>query len=136
MLDGFLQSLGGLFVGYARAELAFESEMTYELLNRRISPKWTWDGSGGGRRSASVSGDLRSLLALNPDFRLLIAHGRNDLVTPYGPSRYVIDHLPPEGGAERAALALYKGGHMFYLDPASRAAFTADAEAFYANGAP
>jgi len=48
----------------------------------------------------------------------------------------VLDHLPPEAGADRAALALYKGGHMFYLDPASRIAFTKDAEAFYASGAP
>ncbi len=133
MLDGFLQSLGGLFVGYARAQLGFETEMTFELLNRSVSSRWNWDG---GRRGASVSGDLRRLLALNPGFRLLIAHGRNDLVTPYGPSRYVLDHLSPEAGADRAALALYKGGHMFYLDPASRIAFTKDAEAFYANGAP
>jgi len=133
ILDGFLQSLGGLFVGYARAELGFETEMTFELLNRRVSSRWNWDD---GRRGASVSGDLRRLLALNPGFRLLIAHGRNDLVTPYGPSRYVLDHLPPEAGADRAALALYKGGHMFYLDPASRIAFTEDAEAFYASGAP
>jgi len=31
----------------------------------------------------------------------------------------------------RIALRLYRGGHMLYLDPASRKAFTADAAAFY-----
>ena len=133
ILDGFLQSLGGLFVGYARTDLGFETEMTYELLNRRISGQWNWDG---GRRGASVTGDLRRLLALNPGLRVLIAHGRSDLVTPYGPSRYVLDHLAPDAGAERARLTLYKGGHMFYLDPASRRAFTEDAEAFYRREAP
>jgi carboxypeptidase C (cathepsin A) len=133
ILDGYLQSLGGLFVGYARERLGYETEMTYELLNRRVSGKWNW---GGGRRSASAAGDLRQLLALNPGLRLLIAHGRNDLVTPYGVSRYVLDHLPAQGGADRARLEIYKGGHMFYFDPDSRAAFTAAAEAFYGAAAP
>ena len=137
ILDGYLQSLGGLFVGYARQQLGYETEMTFELLNRRVSGKWNWaaDG-GGGRRSVSAAGDLRQLLALNPGFRLLIAHGRSDLVTPYGVSRYVLDHLPPGTGAGRATLALYKGGHMFYFDPASRAAFTEEARGFYEGAAP
>ena len=148
ILDGYLQSLGGLFVGYARQQLGYETEITYELLNRRVSGKWNWNagGGGGGRRSVSAAGDLRQLLALNPGFRLLIAHGRSDLVTPYGVSRYVLDHLPPgtragtgtgaSGEAERARLALYKGGHMFYFDPASRAAFTEEARGFYEAAAP
>jgi carboxypeptidase C (cathepsin A) len=37
--------------------------------------------------------------------------------------------LPPFEG--RAAMKLYRGGHMFYLDPSSRKAFAADARAFY-----
>lgn len=133
ILDGYLQSLGGLFVGYAREQLGYETEMTYELLNRRVSGRWNW---GGDRRHASATGDLRRLLALNPGFRLLVAHGRSDLVTPYGASRYVLDHLPQYGEADRARLAIYKGGHMFYFDPAARAAFTAEAAAFYENAAP
>lgn len=137
MLDGFLQSLGGLFVGYARTQLDYETPITYELLNRRVSGRWDWNG---GRRHVGAADDLRQLLALNPGMGLLIAHGRSDLVTPYGISRYVVDHLPPgiNGGAggDRARLTLYKGGHMFYFDPASRAAFTDDAEAFYRGAAP
>lgn len=137
ILDGFLQGLGGLFVGYAREQLGYETSITYELLNRRVSGKWRWNGAGyGGRRSVSAAEDLRQLLALNPGFRLLIAHGRSDLVTPYGVSRYVIDHLPQDGLAGRASLALYKGGHMFYFEPQSRAAFTEAARGFYAAAAP
>jgi carboxypeptidase C (cathepsin A) len=103
--------------------------MTFMLLNREVSGKWEW---GEGRRSQpSVTRDIRELLALNPGFRLLIAHGRSDLVTPYGVSRYVLDHIPSIGPPERAQLKIYKGGHMFYLDPQPRAAFSADAAAFY-----
>jgi carboxypeptidase C (cathepsin A) len=43
----------------------------------------------------------------------------------------VIDHLPPNAGQHRTALKLYKGGHMFYFDPAERAALARDAGAFY-----
>jgi carboxypeptidase C (cathepsin A) len=80
---------------------------------------------------ASSSEDIRELLALNPSFRLMIAHGYSDMVTPYAASRYVLDHLPPIGDPSRTQLSLYRGGHMFYIDPESRKAFTADAKKFY-----
>jgi carboxypeptidase C (cathepsin A) len=53
-------------------------------------------------------------------------------VTPYSDSRYVLNHLPLDLAGERAELKLYRGGHMFYVDPQSRKAFTADARTFYA----
>ena len=92
---------------------------------------------GTGRAAAlqaSVEDDLRTLLAFDPSFRLLIAHGLSDMVTPYGMTRYVLDHLPPTDKPGRAQLKLYRGGHMLYLDPASRKAFCADAAAFYRAG--
>ena len=78
--------------------------------------------------------DLRELLAFSPSFHLLIAHGFTDMVTPYPMSRYVLDHLPPIGPPGRAQLKLYRGGHMLYLDPQSRKAFSNDAAAFYRAG--
>jgi carboxypeptidase C (cathepsin A) len=133
VLDGFTRALGGLFVGYARNELGFKTEMTYELLASDISRKWDWQGESMGR--ASVTSDIRELLALNSSFRLVVAHGTSDLVTPYMVSRYVLDHLPPAGSAERAQLKLYRGGHMFYLAPGSREAFSKEMRGFYSAGA-
>ncbi|MGH7246692.1 MAG: carboxypeptidase, partial [Pseudomonadota bacterium] len=128
ILDGLVRSFGGAFVAYARDELGFKTEMTYELLNSEISGKWKW---GQARRQPTVAEDLRVLLALSPTFRLLIAHGYSDMVTPFADSRYVLDHLPPGDGKDRRQLRLYRGGHMFYLDPQSRTAFTADARTIY-----
>ncbi len=131
VLDGVVRAYGGAFVGYARDELGFKTEMTYNLLAAEISGRWDWqDGSGQG--PPSVAEDLRELLALTPSFRLMIAHGYSDMVTPYAVSRYVLDHLPPPVAEERAELRLYRGGHMFYTDPQSRQAFTADARTIYA----
>ncbi len=128
LLDGLTRAYGSAFATYARDELRFQTELTYILLASDISGKWNWDG---GRGTASVSDDLRELLALLPSFRLLVAHGYSDMVTPYGVSRYVLDHLPPIGDPSRTSLLLYRGGHMFYIDDESRKAFSADARTFY-----
>jgi carboxypeptidase C (cathepsin A) len=130
ILDGLVRAYGSAFVGYARDELGFKTDMTYNLLASEISGKWEWqDGHG----QPSVADDLRVLLALTPSFHLMIAHGYSDMVTPYAVTRYVLDHLPPVEGEKRTQLKLYRGGHMFYLDPESRKAFTADARTMYAS---
>ncbi|HEY6259110.1 MAG TPA: carboxypeptidase [Xanthobacteraceae bacterium] len=129
LLDGVVRAYGGAYAAYARDELGFKTEMTYNLLASEVSGKWDWEG--GGRGSADVSDDLRTLLALTPSFRLLIAHGYSDMVTPFAASRYVLNHLPQLDDPTRAQLRLYRGGHMLYLDPASRHAFSTDAKAFY-----
>jgi len=71
------------------------------------------------------------LLAFSPSFRLMVVHGYADMVTPYGMSRYVLDHLPPIGPSGRVQLKLYRGGHMFYIAQGQRKAFSTDAAAFY-----
>jgi carboxypeptidase C (cathepsin A) len=130
VLDGVVRAYGGAYAAYARDELGFKTEMTYILLASDISGKWDWEG-GSGRAGANVSDDLRGLMALTPSFRLLIAHGYSDMVTPYAASRYVLDHLPQPSDPMRAQLRLYRGGHMLYLNPDSRHAFSSDVKTFY-----
>jgi carboxypeptidase C (cathepsin A) len=132
VLDGIVRAYGGAFVAHARDELGFKTDITYTLLASDITGKWGWR-ENGGRGQPSVADDLRVLLALTPSFHLMIAHGYSDMITPYAVSRYVLDHLPPVDGEERTQLRLYRGGHMFYLDPDSRRAFTADARTMYAS---
>jgi carboxypeptidase C (cathepsin A) len=130
ILDGVIRGYGSAFVGYARDELGFKTDMTYNLLATDIIGKWDWEQNRG---RASVADDLRVLLALTPSFRLMIAHGYSDMVTPYAASRYVLQHLPVFDGEERTELKLYRGGHMFYLDPDSRKAFSTDARTMYVS---
>jgi carboxypeptidase C (cathepsin A) len=131
ILDGFTRALSGAFVGYARDELGFKTDMTYTLLASDVSSKWEW---GDRREQPGVSDDLRELLAFSPSFRVLVAHGRTDFVTPYGVSRYVLDHIPDIGAPDRAQLKLYRGGHMFYFDADSRRSFATEAKNFYQAG--
>lgn len=136
VLDGFTRAYGGAFAAYARNELHFVTDMTYTLLNEDVNRRWEWatGRSGGSRATASASTDIRDLLSVIPAFRLLVAHGYSDTLTPYGMSRYVLDHLPPRLAGGRTALKLYRGGHMFYTDPVSRHAFFKDIAAFYRGG--
>jgi carboxypeptidase C (cathepsin A) len=128
ILDAITRTYGGAMASYARNELGFATEMTYALLAGDVTSHWDWQG---GRVQASTEDDLRVLLAFGPSFRLLIAHGYSDMITPYAMTRYVLDHLPAFEPPGRVRLKLYRGGHMIYLDPDSRKAFGADAAAFY-----
>jgi len=128
ILDGVSRAYGGAFAAYAHNELGFKTEMTYQLLADDVIHNWDWKG---GRQSAGIESDLRVLLSFDPSFRLLIAHGYSDLVTPYAMTRYLLDHMPAFAPPGRAVLKLYRGGHMIYLDPASRKAFSSDAAVFF-----
>ncbi|SON54388.1 Serine carboxypeptidase [Hartmannibacter diazotrophicus] len=136
ILDGYTRAYGAAFASYARRDLGFACDMTYELLNGDVNRSWDWnDGHDARTRSdASASGDIADLLSVIPTFRLLIAHGYSDALTPYGVSQYVLDHLPRDLAAGSTALKTYKGGHMFYTDPASRQAFSNDMRDFFEGG--
>ncbi|MBX6327843.1 MAG: carboxypeptidase [Pseudolabrys sp.] len=128
ILDGVARAYGGAFAAYARSELGFNTEMTYRLLAHDVTQGWEWKD---GRSAVGAEGDIRVMMSVSPSFRVLIAHGYSDLVTPYGMTRYILDHMPVFDPPGRITLKLYRGGHMFYLDPRSRRAFSADALPFY-----
>lgn len=136
ILDGFTRSYGAAFASYARNELGFRTELTYRLLANDVNERWEWGrrGKGGGMRAqASATGDIRDMLSVIPSFRLLVAQGYSDAITPYGISKYVIDHLPSSLAAGRVDLKLYRGGHMFYTRSSSRRDLTADARTFFSG---
>ncbi len=53
------------------------------------------------------------------------------MVTPYFTTVRELNQLPDAGTADRLRLAVYPGGHMFYSEDASRAAFRDAASALY-----
>ena len=129
VLDGVTRAYGGAFVGYARDTLGFRTDMTFELLDEDVSRHWNWHSESGALSLPGVTDDLRALLAFDPGLRVLVASGRDDLITPYAAARYVLAHI---AAAPRVAQNIYPGGHMLYLNDASRQQFTADARDFIA----
>jgi len=135
VLDGFTRAYGSVFAGYARNELNYACDMTYNLLSLDVNRRWNWgEGRDSSRADAGASKDIRDLLSAIPSFRLMVMHGYSDVLTPYGASRYVLDHLPPTLAKGRTELTKYRGGHMFYTRTVSRAEASRDARQFYAAG--
>ncbi len=86
---------------------------------------------GGEPEIPSSVDDLIQALALDPNLKVIIAHGMTDTITPYFATKYIIDHVPAFGDGSRLQLKLYPGGHMNYSRDASRAALRADAIKLY-----
>lgn len=136
ILDGYTRAYSSLFAFYAREYMGFATELSYTLLNQDVNRRWEWNGSRGGdaRALASVSDDIRDLLSTVPGLRMSIAHGFSDALTPYGVSKYVVNHLPLSLTEGRIMSPNYRGGHMFYTRPQSRKAYSIDMKAFFLDG--
>ena len=77
---------------------------------------------------------LQTALTLQPALRVLIVHGRTDLITPYMASRWVASRLElPDGERGRVAVTVHPGGHMMYTRGEGRAALASDARALIAE---
>ena len=108
--------------------IGWRPEGVYNLANDNVFARWNWGGGLGRPQSVSM---LQSALALDPNLKVLVAHGLYDLRTPYFTSARLLAQLPSLDDKDRLRLAVYPGGHMFYSEEGSRAAFRADARALY-----
>jgi carboxypeptidase C (cathepsin A) len=130
VLDAMTAPLTTAMLGLYRDTLEWLPNRSYQLLNSDISRGWDW-GSRRGQPEAVT--DLADLLSLDPDVRVLITHGRTDLVTPYFGTALILRQLAVSDSANRLVQRTYAGGHMFYTRPESRRAFRAATLALYAD---
>ena len=132
VLDAMTAPLTSAMIAHYRDTLGWLPDRRYILLNGGASRAWDW---GDGRGQPEAVGALERVLALDPEFRLLVAHGYTDLVTPYFASELILRQLPAFGPDGRVRQRNYRGGHMFYLREQSRRALREDAMALYAGQA-
>lgn len=133
VLDALKTPFAGAMAEVTAKRLKWPVQARYEILNLDVAHRWDW-GSGRGQPEATT--DLSALLSLDPHFRAIVMHGVSDEVTPYFTSKMVIDQLPAYGDPSRVSLAVYGGGHMPYLDDASRAAMREDGRKLIAATVP
>jgi carboxypeptidase C (cathepsin A) len=105
--------------------LNWRPDGSYHLVNGSVYGAWDF---GRGQNPVESISQLRRILALDPQLKVLVAHGLFDLATPYFGSKIQLDQLPAYATADRVKLAVYPGGHMFYSRDASRQAFRAETE--------
>jgi carboxypeptidase C (cathepsin A) len=128
VLDGLTAPLTSAALAHYRDTLEWLPERRYVLLGGGVNRAWDW---GNGRGQPEAVSDLRRVMALDPSFRVLVAHGLTDLVTPYFESELILRQIPEFGPGERLRQATYPGGHMFYTREESRRAFRDDARWLY-----
>lgn len=128
VLDAMTAPLTAAMLAHYRDTLGWRPTRSYQLLNRSVSRAWDWDGGRGQPEAVTA---LAESMALDPELRVLVVHGATDLVTPYFASRLILRQLPAYGPGERLAMAVYRGGHMFYLRDDARTAFRDDARQLY-----
>lgn len=130
-LDPLIAPVVSSFNAYVRDELGYLTDVRYELMNPDVSRAWDWTEAGLGDLPG-VGSRLRSALSLNPHLKVLITHGYYDLATPYFASKYVVERLELDESVSRnLSLAVYPGGHMFYLRADARIQSYRDARALY-----
>lgn len=114
---------------YARGELGYQSDLSYEILTG-VGP---WDYGWAGRdRYVSVADRLRDAMHRQPYTRVFVAMGHHDLATPFFAAETTINRLrlDPEYRG-RVDLRHYPAGHMMYVHQPSLERLKADLDAFY-----
>ena len=120
--DSFAQGIAT----HLRDQLGYRNASTYVVLSNAIND---WDFSHAGRPLPDTVPDLAAALAQNPRLRVLAVSGYHDLATPFHLTETDLARVD----AARVTIRNYAGGHMSYLDDATRVAQLADMKAFYAN---
>ncbi|HEY7944187.1 MAG TPA: peptidase S10 [Casimicrobiaceae bacterium] len=110
---------------YLSSDLQYTNPSSYVLLSNAIN---TWVFGHDGQLLPDTIPDLAAALAQNPKLKVLSVNGYHDLATPFFQTERDLARLGPNPNVE---LRFYLGGHMTYLDDASRALEKADLVQFY-----
>lgn len=101
------------FNDYVRRELAFASDLPYEILSGRVHP---WSFGDHENRYVDVAETLRQAMTTNPHLRVHIASGYDDLATPYFATEYTVAHMGLDPSLRgNLAVSYYEAGHMMYV---------------------
>ncbi len=124
IIDGFEAPMASAMMDLYARRLGWKIDDRYEPLSSSVNRAWDW---GRGLRPPESMRDLREMLALDPNFRVLVTHGLTDLQVPYYGTKLLLDQIPDYGAAGRLTLKVYGGGHMHYTRDDSRKALREDA---------
>jgi carboxypeptidase C (cathepsin A) len=127
ILNGIIAPTTSAMVDFVTRTVGWKYDGRYNALSYEVNKLWHEDDDA---REGSVS-QLREAVANDPNLRVLIAHGWDDLSCPFMASVLIVDQMPAMGDPTRVQVKEYPGGHMFYARPDSQSALTADVRALY-----
>jgi carboxypeptidase C (cathepsin A) len=101
------------FYDHIRAELKFESDLPYEILNRKV---WPWSYPMFENQYVNVAETMRKAMTYNPHLKVFVANGYYDLGTPYSATEYTFSHLGLHKSLQQnISMSYYEAGHMMYI---------------------
>jgi carboxypeptidase C (cathepsin A) len=119
---------------YVRTELAFESDLPYEILSNRVHP---WSFETHQNQYINVAETLRKAMTINPHLKVMVANGYYDLATPYFATIYTFNHMDlDESLRSNYSMTFYEAGHMMYIHMSSLEKLKADLAAFVSSATP
>ena len=105
--------------------LGYTTPSSYTLLSSAIQ---TWRWAHEGNTLPDTIPDLASAMAQNPRLKVLAVNGYHDVATPFFTTERDLARL---GTNPNVQVRNYMGGHMTYLDDASRVQMKADLADWY-----
>jgi carboxypeptidase C (cathepsin A) len=129
VLERLKAPISSAMVTLYQTQLNWRPDFTYRLESAAAFRQWDW-GHGMSNQPQSMSA-MRVALGLDSHLHVLIAHGLFDLVTPYFGTQLLLNQLPTAGLGERVRLVTFAGGHMFYMQDASRAGLRDEARKLF-----
>lgn len=100
---------------YLTRDLQWQEDQPYEILTGKVQP-WRWNTSNN---YVNVSNRLTNAMKDNPNLKVLVQCGHNDLATPSDgmlhSTRQMINL--PSSLQKNISYQWYEAGHMFYLNP-------------------
>jgi carboxypeptidase C (cathepsin A) len=137
ILDQIIAPTTSAMVDFITHVVGFKYTARYDALSNEVNEQWMWGSGDQGdpEQTAIENGSvtqLRQVVAIDPKFNVIIAHGWDDLSCPFMASVLIVDQMPLMGDPARVQVKEYPGGHMFYSRGPSQLALHADVQKMYA----
>lgn len=117
---------------YVRAELEYENDLPYEIINGAAADDWSFKEFEN--RQVTVADRLADAMRNNPHLKVHVASGHYDGATPYYATEYTLARLQiPEDLRANIETAYYPAGHMMYVHEPSRLQQSADLATFISS---
>lgn len=114
---------------YVRAELEYENDLPYEVINMAAHGAWSYAEFEG--KHVAVLDKLSAVMRANPHLQLHVSFGYTDGATPYFAAEQTLAQLSiPDDLRANIHRSYYPAGHMMYVHDESRVQQSQDLAAF------